>query len=69
MPGAVPDARLRELYEAVRHLPAASIWDGLDRKWHYVNYLDADVAFRDPEAASTLAVALHRALGLDGRPE
>lgn len=69
MRGTVPDDRLKELYEAVRHLPGAAIWDGVDRKWNYVNYLDADLAFRDPGAAATLTEALHRALGLDGRTQ
>ena len=47
----------------------AAIRGGVDRKWNHVNYLDADLAFRNPKAVETLTQALHRALGLEGRTQ
>jgi hypothetical protein len=63
MRGAVPEDRLRALYAEVKELPGAEIWRGVDRNWNYVNYLDAEMAFRDPATAPALIAAVHRALG------
>jgi len=64
MRGAVGEQRLRQLYDEIRHLPGTDIWTGVERNWNYVNYLNADVAFRDPAAAPALIAAIHRALGI-----
>ncbi len=64
--GVVPEERLGALYEEVRDMPGADIWRGVDRNWNYVNYLDAEHAFRNPAVAPTLITALHRALDAEG---
>lgn len=63
MRGAVPLERLEVLLDELRVLPGSEIWQGVERKWNYVNYLDATRTFKDPAAAPLLIAALHRALG------
>ncbi len=62
--GAVPEERLRTLYDDLRCPPGDEMGNGVDRKWDYVNYLDAWLIFKDPEAADALMTALHPALGV-----
>jgi hypothetical protein len=64
MHGHLPDAALTRLYDELRDLPGAHIWHGVERKWNYVNYLDASVTFAEPEAVERLLEAVHTCLGV-----
>ena len=55
----------RDLDITLKDLPGAEIWTGVDRKWNYVNYLDAEVTFRDGDSARTLTSAIHRAIDVE----
>lgn len=55
--------QLEQLYDQVKDIPGAEIWNGLDAKWNYVNLLPAAKSFADPTAALHLMAALHEALG------